>query len=103
MSSLEVANLYLRVVCNICTLSYSVQLRNTMASTSAPVPTSIEKVEEAATEHVENQDNEKNIERHDRFGSVAKTDPKEIALVRKIDLYLMVREDLQAPDVLTYC
>lgn len=72
-----------------------------MASTSAPVPACIEKVEEGATEHVENQDNEKSAERHDRFGSVAKTDPKEIALVRKIDLYLMVREDLQTPDGVT--
>lgn len=26
----------------------------------------------------------------DKFGSHAKTDPKEIALVRKLDLYLMV-------------
>lgn len=27
---------------------------------------------------------------YDRFGSFAKVDPKEIALVRKIDLYMMV-------------
>lgn len=72
-----------------------------MASTSVSVPTCIDKVEEGATEHVENQDNDKNAEIHDRFGSVAKTDPKEIALVRKIDLYLMVCEDLQTPDVAT--
>lgn len=88
-------------VCSVCTLSFSAQLRNSMASTSAPVPTCIEKVEEGATEHVENQDNDKNAETYDRFGSVAKTGPKEIALVRKIDLYLMVREDLQTPDVVT--
>ncbi|KAG6357426.1 hypothetical protein INS49_013303 [Diaporthe citri] len=60
-----------------------------MTSTSAHVRTSIEKVEEGATEHVENQDGDKNTEKHDRFGSVAKTDPKEIELVRKLDLYLM--------------
>lgn len=74
-----------------------------MTSTSAPVPTSVEKVEEGATEHVENQDGEKVEERHDRFGSVTKTDPKEIALVRKLDLYLMVCEDLRNPDVVTCC
>lgn len=88
-------------VCSVCTLSFSIHFRNTMASTSGPVRTCSEKVEEGAIEHVENQDNEKNAEIHDRFGSVAKTDPKEIALVRKIDLYLMVREDLQTPDVAT--
>lgn len=30
----------------------------------------------------------------DKFGSVAKVDPKEIALVRKLDTYLMVRQKL---------
>lgn len=74
-----------------------------MASTSVPVPTCIEKVEEGVTEHVENQDNENNAERYDRFGSVAKTDQKEIALVRKIDLYLMVCQYLVKSDVVTCC
>ncbi|KAK7702405.1 hypothetical protein SLS64_009697 [Diaporthe eres] len=57
--------------------------------TSGAVPTSIEKFEDGGIEHVENQDNEKNTGTHERFGSVAKTDRKEIALVRKLDLYLM--------------
>lgn len=64
-----------------------------------PVPTSIgtikkslEKVEGSA-QHVETQGDEKHGERLDRFGSVAKTDPREIALVRKLDLYLMVRPE----------
>lgn len=73
------------------------------SSTSTPVTTSIDKVEEGATEHVENQDGEKNTERHDRFGSVAKTDPKEIALVRKLDLYLMVCDGLPMPNLATCC
>lgn len=73
-----------------------------MTSTLVPDPASIEKVE-SATEHVENQDGEKNAARHDKFGSVAKTDPKEIALVRKLDLYLMVRMYPPTPDVVTYC
>lgn len=79
------------------------QVQHPMASTSVPLSTAIEKVEEGATEHVENQDGGKNTERHDRFGSVAKTDPKEIALVRKLDLYLMVCKDLPTPDVAPCC
>lgn len=74
-----------------------------MTSTSAPGPISVEKVEDGATEHVENQDGEKSTERHDRFGSVAKTDPKEIALVRKLDLYLMVCNRVPMPNVMTCC
>jgi hypothetical protein len=30
------------------------------------------------------------VKHHDKFGSHAKTDPKEIALVKKLDMYLMV-------------
>lgn len=35
-------------------------------------------------------DLKKDIEQPDRFGSYAKVDPKEIALVRKLDLYMLV-------------
>lgn len=51
---------------------------------------SIEKAHEGSVQHVESKDDEKHGERLDRFGSAAKTDPREIALVKKIDLYLMV-------------
>lgn len=74
-----------------------------MTSTSALGPISVEKVEDGATEHVENKDGEKSTGRHDRFGSVAKTDPKEIALVRKLDLYLMVCNSVPTSNVMTGC
>ena len=42
-------------------------------------------------EHVEQHDEPlKSTTEYDRFGSAKKTDPKEIALVRKIDIYMMV-------------
>ncbi|KAI9035866.1 putative MFS transporter [Aspergillus affinis] len=41
-------------------------------------------------EHVEQNDEPlKSTTQYDRFGSAKKTDPKEIALVRKIDIYMM--------------
>jgi hypothetical protein len=45
--------------------------------------------EAAYAEHI---DTEKNgpIPQYDKFGAAAKVDPKEIALVRKIDCYMMV-------------
>lgn len=50
----------------------------------------IEKANDGSVHHVESRDDEKHGERLDRFGSAAKTDPREIALVKKLDLYLMV-------------
>ena len=40
--------------------------------------------------HLDEVDDSRKEVQVDRFGSAAKTDPKEIALVRKLDLYLMV-------------
>jgi hypothetical protein len=37
----------------------------------------------------------KPIPQYDKFGSAAKTDPREIALVKKIDLYMMVGPCMQ--------
>jgi hypothetical protein len=42
----------------------------------------------AVLEHYD--DPKKDVEQPDRFGSYAKVDPKEIALVKKLDLYMMV-------------
>lgn len=45
------------------------------------------------TDHVEylgDPEKSSSAPQYDRFGSFAKVDPKEIALVRKIDLYMMV-------------
>lgn len=50
----------------------------------------IEKANDGSVEHVESKDNRKHGECLDRFGSAAKTGPREIALVKKLDLYLMV-------------
>lgn len=42
-------------------------------------------------EHIEQHDEPlKQTTEYDRFGSAKKTDPKEIKLVRKIDIYMMV-------------
>lgn len=47
--------------------------------------------------HVEDHDPEEQIQKLpitdkvDEFGAHTKTDPKEIALVRKLDLYMLVR------------
>lgn len=49
--------------------------------------------EGAVIEHYDDtrDDPKKDIEQQpDRFGSYAKVDPKEIALVKKLDLYMMV-------------
>lgn len=35
-------------------------------------------------------DPKKDVQQPDRFGSFAKTDPKEIALVKKLDWYMLV-------------
>lgn len=42
--------------------------------------------------HVEAQDkdNDEKFQKMDEFGAHVKTDPKEIALVRKLDMYMMV-------------
>lgn len=68
-----------------------------MTSTAPCAPTPIgiikepiEKANDGSVQHVESKDDEKLAERLDRFGSAAKTDPREIALVKKLDLYLMV-------------
>lgn len=46
---------------------------------------------EGQVEHIDHRDEVlKPTPQHDKFGSAAKTDPREIALVRKIDLYMMV-------------
>ncbi|KAJ3521927.1 hypothetical protein NM208_g13080 [Fusarium decemcellulare] len=53
---------------------------------------SINPKDEAIVDHVDFQDDIKkpaDEEQHDKFGSHVKTDPKEIALVKKLDLYLM--------------
>lgn len=49
--------------------------------------------DEATVDHVDFQEDmmkPTDVEQHDKFGSHAKTDPKEIALVKKLDMYLMV-------------
>lgn len=51
--------------------------------------TTIEPVKtDVSIEHVDNVKSD--LERADRFGSIAKVDPREIALARKLDLRLMV-------------
>lgn len=42
--------------------------------------------------HIEAQDNDhdEKVQKTDEFGAHAKTDPKEIALVRKLDMYMLV-------------
>ncbi|KAJ4199385.1 hypothetical protein NW767_008193 [Fusarium falciforme] len=48
--------------------------------------------DEATVDHVDFQEDimkSTDVEQHDKFGSHAKTDPKEIALVKKLDMYLM--------------
>lgn len=46
----------------------------------------------AVIEHYDDtrDDPKRDIEQPDRFGSYAKVNPKEIALVKKLDLYMMV-------------
>lgn len=41
-------------------------------------------------EHIGDVEKSEQIPQYDKFGSAAKVDPKEIALVRKIDCYMMV-------------
>lgn len=52
----------------------------------------------SSVEHVdsEQEDQVENGTQADKFGSIAKTDPKEIALVKKLDLYMMVRTDMHS-------
>jgi hypothetical protein len=42
-------------------------------------------------EHIGDVEKASQVPQYDRFGAAAKVDPKEIALVRKIDCYMMVR------------
>ncbi|RSL90121.1 hypothetical protein CDV31_015751 [Fusarium ambrosium] len=54
--------------------------------------TNIINKDEATVDHVDFQEDmmkPTDVEHHDKFGSHAKTDPKEIALVKKLDMYLM--------------
>jgi hypothetical protein len=55
---------------------------------------------EIAVDHIDFQNDDPKadvaLEGRDRFGGYAKSDPKEIALVKKLDLYLMV--SLEAPE-----
>lgn len=39
----------------------------------------------------DDDDPKKNVQQPDRFGSFVKVDPKEIALVKKLDWHMMVR------------
>lgn len=41
-------------------------------------------------QHIGDVEKSEQIPQYDKFGSAAKVDPKEIALVRKIDCYMMV-------------
>lgn len=52
--------------------------------------TEIEPAQEASVEHIDFSENLKDERQVDKFGSAAKVDLKEIALVKKLDLYLMV-------------
>ncbi|KAI0555423.1 MFS transporter-like protein [Xylaria curta] len=56
-----------------------------------PLPATESRKDEVILEHYDDtrDDPKKDIEQPDRFGSYAKVDPKEIALVRKLDLYMM--------------
>ncbi|KAJ8131886.1 hypothetical protein O1611_g1735 [Lasiodiplodia mahajangana] len=59
---------------------------------AAQTPPAIEPAKDGAViEHYDDarDDPKKDIGQPDRFGSYAKVDPKEIALVRKLDLYMM--------------
>lgn len=59
-----------------------------MASTVPDDKNNIAHIESA--EHDDVQKGEPFDEKVDEFGAVAKSDPKEIALVRKLDWYMMV-------------
>ena len=54
-------------------------------------------------EHVELAKPEILIESMDEFGAHAKTDPREIALVKKLDRYIMVSFYLSYPPYLSVC
>lgn len=59
--------------------------------------TDMVKDHEAVVDHIDHQESPKKggFQAHpDKFGSAAKVDPKEIALVRKLDTYLMVSRSL---------
>ena len=65
-----------------------------MATQHGPTPTAV--VDKDQTLHIEAQcDSHQKlampeIEKVDHFGAHTKTDPKEIALVRKLDIYMLV-------------
>lgn len=53
---------------------------------------------EAIVGYVEKLQHEAQVnENLDKFGASAKTDPREIALVRKLDWYIMVRQTHSCP------
>ncbi|KAK7443701.1 MFS transporter [Colletotrichum acutatum] len=63
-----------------------------MSSNQQFVTTDMVKDQEAVVDHIDHQESSKGgvFQSHpDKFGSAAKVDPKEIALVRKLDTYLM--------------
>lgn len=62
-----------------------------MATTGAEKQSQVEN----DTSTLNEQDVVSSVER-DRFGAAVKTDPQEIALVRKVDVYMMVRVALFA-------
>ncbi|GAW27382.1 putative MFS transporter [Rosellinia necatrix] len=69
-----------------------------MASPQSPAAVEPTK-EDTVIEHCDDtrDDPKLDVERPDRFGSYAKVDPKEIALVRKLDMYMMVAHHAACP------
>lgn len=51
--------------------------------------------------NVDVNDDPKNFQQPDRFGSFAKVDPKEIALVKKLDWHMMVCISIYNPHTIT--
>ncbi|KAL6352420.1 hypothetical protein LRP88_14187 [Fusarium phalaenopsidis] len=61
-------------------------------TTQQPATNTTNPKDEATVDHVDFQEDimkPTDVEQHDKFGSHAKTDPKEVALVKKLDMYLM--------------
>jgi hypothetical protein len=69
-----------------------IKAQNTDMASPQPLPAVESTKEGPVLEHYDDigDDSKKDIEQPDRFGSYAKVNPKEIALVKKLDLYMMV-------------